>query len=103
MTQNIVSKNYYSLFFETLLSVKVEHLFSDSYYIVQFLWLCHTTKMYDFQLSFSDDGESGGGGGDDDDYNNLFYINHRHLPHVPLYVYLHYPLVGFVALKWIGH
>lgn len=37
--------------------------------------------MFDFQLSFSDDGESGGGG-DDDDCNNLFYINHKHLPHV---------------------
>lgn len=47
----------------------------------QFLWMCHTTEMFAFQLSFSDDGESGDGD-DDDGCNNLCYIKNTHLPHV---------------------
>lgn len=45
--------------------------------MAQFLWICQATKVFHFQLPFSDGGESGGGGDADADAdcNNLFCIS----------------------------
>lgn len=79
LTQNIDSKNYHSLFLETLLSVKVEHLFSDSWWDCFYEYVILQKCLVSYYLLVM---MENGGGDDDDGCNDLFYINNKHLPHV---------------------